>query len=215
MRKLGLIGFLGILGFAGIGCSSSEPTLRNVSGTVPTGDKITGVVAVQAGAGSAAKTYAGTVDASGHFSIALPIGQKFVLGFMSGDTAVGVLHWKSGQTGAYTTVLSVGHVPTGSATNTKPADAAAEVEDEDIALGSVDNAAGDALYEPSSNPEEQVDSDDDGEDDFDDADDDGDGEDDADESGDAEDEVDSDSDGLPDQIDSDDDGDGVPDASDT
>lgn len=212
MRNLGLVGLASVfvLGLSGLGCSSTEATMRNVSGTVPASDKVTSVIAVQAGAGSAAKTYTAPVDASGHFSLQLPIGQRFVVGFMQGSNAVGVLRWKSGQSGAYTTILAVGHAPSGSP-SVKPADASEEVEDQDVALGDVDNAAGDTLYEPSQNPEEQVDSDDDGQDDFDDADDDGDGEDDADES-DAEDEVDSDSDGLPDQIDSDDNNDGTPDS---
>lgn len=217
MQNRTLIGlcFLGISSLAAVGCASTDAaTIRNVSGTVPASDKITSVIAVQSG--GAGKTYSAPVDASGHFSLPLPIGQRFTVGFLSGTKAVGVLRHKSGATGAYSSLLAVGHAPIGSPTDKKAADAAGEVEDEDIALGDVDNAAGDAAYEGSNNPEEQVDSDDDGENDYADGDDDGDGEDDAadDSSGEgAEDAADADSDGMPDVVDTDDDGDGVEDSS--
>lgn len=218
MRISTLIGlcFLGISSLTSLGCASEDAaTIRNVSGAVPTSDAITSVIAVQSG--GAAKTYTAPVDASGHFSLALPIGQRFTVGFLSGSKAVGVLRYKSGATGVYSSLVAVGHAPTGSPADKKAQDASAEVEDEDIALGDVDNAAGDASYEPSNNPQEQVDSDDDGEDDYADDDDDGDGEDDiADDDGggeDGDDSVDTDTDGLPDVIDTDDDGDGAEDAS--
>lgn len=207
MRTSTFIGFcfLGTVGLASIGCSSdSGATVRNVSGTLNPSDKITKVVAVQASKTST-QSYSATVDASGHFSLALPIGERFVVAFLSGNQAVGVLQFKNAQTGKFTTLLPVTHAPTASPSNTKPADAAAEVESKDIELGAVDNPANDNKYEPANDPEEQVDSDDDGQDDATDTDDDNDGK------ADAEDD-DNDNDGVADDEETHDgDGDGVPD----
>jgi len=189
--------------------------MRNVTGTVPTADKISSVVAVQVGNST---TYTAPVDASGHFSITLPIGQRFYLTFVSTNQTVGALRYTS-SSGAFMSDLNITHAPK-SQPSLSPASEGADddaevdddsdsdsdddgIEDQEIELGDVDNPAGDDKYVPSQNPEQQCDSDGDGEDDFGDGDDNGEHEDGAD---------DSDSDGLPDVVDTDDDGDGVPDA---
>jgi hypothetical protein len=215
LRTLIGLSFLGIASITSVACSNAAPTMRNVTGSVPAADKITSVVAVQVG--NAANTKSAAVDASGHFSITLPIGQRYHLTFLSNTQTVGALRYTS-TSGAFKSDINVTHAP-----NAKPslspasegsddaetADDGADddgdgIEDDGIDLGSVDNPANDDKYVPSQNPEQEADSDGDGESDSDDADDS------AEDSGSSE--QDSDGDGLPDVIDTDDNNDGVPDA---
>lgn len=211
------LSFLGFASLMSVACSNAEPTMRNVTGTVPTADKVSSVVAVQVG--NAASTYTAPVDASGHFSITLPIGQRFYMTFVSGSQTVGALRYVS-STGAFRSDINVTHAPNASPSLSPASDGAddgAEVEDESddddadddgieddgIDLGSVDNPAGDDKYVPAHSPEQECDSDGDGEDDFEDGDDSGEH---------SESDADSDADGVPDVVDTDDNGDGVPDA---
>ncbi len=219
MNHRALIG-LGLLGFASlasIGCSNAAPTLRNVTGTVPAADLITSVEAVQVG--NPANAHTAVVDANGHFSITLPIGQRFYIVFKANDQIVGALRYMS-SAGAFKSAVAVTHAP-----NAEPSMKSAsvdgddgdaednddgEVEEDDIDLGDVDNDAGDDKYEPSRSPESESDSDGDGENDFDDQD-----EGNVDDGDDNNEDVDSDDDGLPDVVDTDDDGDGIADSDDT
>jgi len=219
MQHRTLIGlsFLGFASLMSVACSNAAApaTMRNVSGTVPVADKITSVVAVQVG--NTAVTHTAAVDASGHFSVTLPIGQRYHLTFLSSTQTVGALLYKSSK-GALKSDLNITHAPKAKA-SIKPASEGDDgesaddgdenddgIEDDGIELGDIDNPAGDDKYVPGQNPEQEADSDGDGESDSDDADDSAEDSD----SG----ESDTDGDGLPDSIDTDDDGDGIPDASD-
>lgn len=185
MQHRTLIGlsFLGFASLMSVACSNAEPTQRNVTGTVPTADKISNVVAVQVG--DATKTYSAPVDASGHFAITLPIGQRFQVSFLSGTQTVGGLQYAS-TTGALKNYVSITHAPKSSPSLNPASDGADDdaesddddadgdddgIEDDGIDLGSVDNPAGDDAYVPANNPERECDSDGDGEDDADDGDD--------------------------------------------
>ncbi|HMY15173.1 MAG TPA: hypothetical protein PKA58_02540 [Polyangium sp.] len=209
------LSFLGFASLMSVACSNAEPTMRNVTGTVPTSDKVSSVVAVQVG--NAATTYSAPVDASGHFSITLPIGQRFYLTFLSDAQTVGTLRYTS-STGALRSDINITHAPKASPSLSPASEGADDadesedadddsdddgIEDDGIDLGDVDNPAGDDKYVPSQSPEQECDSDGDGEDDFEDGDDSGEH---------ADDDADSDSDGVPDVVDTDDNNDGVPDA---
>lgn len=199
---------LAVLAFVA-GCDQgSAVTTRDMSGTVTAsaGQKITTIRAVGVGKQNGQAVTA-PVDASGKFTLTLPIGGHFLVSFTDGTKNVGVFRFKDGH-GGYTSILPVTQAP-GSATSKQPQDEGgggdAEADD-GIDVGEVSDADSDGQYEPSSDPLDQVDSDDDGRVDSADSDDDNDGTEDAADS-------DSDNDGVEDadeQADSDDDG--VPDA---
>lgn len=201
MRTVCLLG-VAALGFSSLACSGGSEGVRSVTGALKTDSGVTQVVAKSTAQPS--QSYTAAVDASGRFTLDLPMNQRYVVVFKAGDQAIGVLHFKESASGAFSTRLAVtGGLPPSS----KPLDTE-EDDDGAIDLGDVDDADGDALYESSNNPSEQVDSDDDGESDYADSDDDNDGEsddvdsdDDNDGVDDAAEDLDADDDGLPDDID--------------
>lgn len=203
MRSL-VLASLSLVALSLAACNSaSDPGTRDVSGTVQAsaGQAITSVVAVLPGSG--AEVLAAPVSSSGAFTLPLAAGKRYRILFKDGGATVGVLHFQDGN-GGYTTLLPV----TAALDPSKaPQDAGGDDEGDDISLGDVDDADGDAQYEPSEDPLAQVDSDDDGEADADDDDDDDDGVDDAEDDDDDDNGVDDDSedgdgddDGVDDEI---------------
>lgn len=191
------LGFVAALALSSIGCSGSGEGVRTVAGSLKAGEGVTEVVALPASSEQKGTVYSAKVDASGAFRLDLPKDQRYVIVFKSGDQSTGVLRFKDGTTGAYTTLLPVAGEPS-SMPSSKPlseddAEDDDDAEESEIGLGEVDDPAADGQYEPANNPLEQVDSDDDGDNDFEDADD--------------------DNDDVADDVDSDDDGDGVDDSS--
>ena len=216
------ISFLATVTLAGLACSSSQSpsegsNVRSVSGALKVDKGITQVVAVEAGGAKGAKTFTTAVDGAGRFTLSLPIGKRYMVSFKSGTQAVGVLGFKDGAAGTSTSLLPVAHGPTSTMAGPKAEGSTSNEAEDDIDLGDVDDADGDAVYEPSKNPLDEVDSDDDGESDLEDADDDDDGtadvedaDDDNNGTADVDEEQDSDQDGVPDDADDADD-DGTPD----
>lgn len=181
------------------GCNNVSSGSRDLTGTVQSsGQAITKVIAVNAGTSEVAQT--GAVDAAGAFRLSLPTGNRYIVYFSDGTTKVGVLQFNDGN-GGKTSLLPMESAPAAGST---PQDAS-DGSDDDVGLGDVSDDNSDGAYEPSDDPLDQVDSDDDGASDADDADDDNDGVDDSDDG-------DDDGNGVDDSAeDGDDDGDGLPD----